>query len=920
MKLFNLSIQFFLLALIFQNQYLASTNVPLCLGQDATICAGQTVTINNCNGGANTNNAAGIFLNAPTNVTLLDDAWSAVVNLGFTFSFYGSNYTQCVIGSNGLISFNTAQASGYCPYSLVGGPLPNTVITGARNSAMLTYQDMNPSIVPNPPLPPPSVQYQTVGAAPNRKFVVLYKDVYMFSCTAQCNYMSIILYETSNIVEYHIGNKPQCLTWNSGLAIQGTENNAMTVAHTTTGRNNTVWGANQDGRRYTPTSPTNTNAYAVTQIPYLMVNSPGSNFVWNACNSAGTVLATFPYNNGILNLPSTNPNYAIPAGTSGYFLSGSACGTSIGSITNDTTWITVANPSLSATSTPDICTQGLGSVTAVPGANSPAPYTFSWPALASSSQTVNNVTAGTYTVFMTDGNGCTANASVTVGDTPAQFSATTTLVSCPGGSDGTATATMTPSLGTVTYSWSDGQTTQTATNFAAGTYTCTVTSSIGCSGTVTATIAEIPDMVITVANQTNVTCNSGSDGTASLNVIQGTAPYSFDWDISNSTASSATDLNANVHTVTVTDANNCLQTIQITIVEPDPLSITFITPDSMICPGTLITLNASGAGGSSPYIFTWNQGGNTVGTGSSFSVEPNASGTQYCVTLSEQCGSPTTQECIIITFPTEIIPNVVPDKPRDCIPGQFTFTNTSTNLGDIASTQYTFSNGNVYNLTGSEDLTADFPNVGVYDVQMTVTSNYGCFYTVNKPNIVEVTPVPTANFTVSKNPATWFETTIQTSDVSEGNIVNCNWVSPGSSSIATGGASAIITYPEGQVGTYPIMLTVTTAEGCSDSITLEIEIVPDILLYVPNTFTPDNDEHNQNWFIYVDGIDFENFQLVLYNRWGELIWESKDHRASWDGTYNGRIVPNGTYVWKISYKERDNDGRKFHTGYINVLR
>ena len=83
----------------------AGTNVPLCIGQDATICAGQTVTITNCNSGSNASNASGIYLNSPTNVTLTDDVWSGIVNIGFTFNFYGNNYTQCVIGSNGLISF-----------------------------------------------------------------------------------------------------------------------------------------------------------------------------------------------------------------------------------------------------------------------------------------------------------------------------------------------------------------------------------------------------------------------------------------------------------------------------------------------------------------------------------------------------------------------------------------------------------------------------------------------------------------------------------------------------------------------------------------------------------------------------------------------------------------------------------------------
>ncbi|MFM7758765.1 MAG: gliding motility-associated C-terminal domain-containing protein, partial [Crocinitomicaceae bacterium] len=583
-------------------------------------------------------------------------------------------------------------------------------------------------------------------------------------------------------------------------------------------------------------------------------------------------------------------------------------------------WITVANPSLSATSIPDICTQGLGSVTAVPGTNSPPPYTFSWPGLASSLQTVNNVTAGTYTVFMTDGNGCTANTTVTVGDTPAQFSATTTLVSCPGGTNGTATATMTPALGTVTYLWSDGQTTQTATNLAAGTYTCVVTSSIGCSGTVTATVTEIPAMIITIANQTDVTCNSGSDGTATLNVIQGTAPYTYNWDISNSTAISANDLNANIHTVSITDANNCLQTIQITIDEPDPLSITFLTPDSMICPEATINLIAQGSGGSSPYIFTWSENGQQVGVGASIPVNPANSNTQYCVVLSEQCGSPTTQDCLTITFPTPIIPNAVPDKPKDCVPGEFLFTNTSTNPTEIATSQFIFTNGESFVMNGTESLFNDFPNVGVFSLDLIVTSYYGCVYSNTINNIVEVTPLPTADFTVSKNPATWFETTIQTSDISQGNIAIWNWSSPGSTSITTTGPNAILNYPEGVTGIYPITLTVTTTEGCSDSITLEIEIVPDILIYAPNAFTPDDDEHNQNWFLIIDGIDFENFHLEIFNRWGEKIWESYDASVAWDGTYKGLGVPNGTYNWKVSYKMKDNDNKDFKTGFVNVLR
>ena len=152
----------------------AQSNVVLCLGVDATICAGQTVTINNCNTGVNPGTAAGVYLNAPTSLFLSDDVWSGSVAIGFPFSFYGTNYSNCVIGSNGLISFVTANAGGYCPWSLAGvTPLPNMAFPSARNSIMIAYQDLNPATAGQ-------VQYQTIGTAPNRKFVVLYKNVAMF--------------------------------------------------------------------------------------------------------------------------------------------------------------------------------------------------------------------------------------------------------------------------------------------------------------------------------------------------------------------------------------------------------------------------------------------------------------------------------------------------------------------------------------------------------------------------------------------------------------------------------------------------------------------------------------------------------------------------------------------------------------------
>jgi gliding motility-associated-like protein len=381
------------------------------------------------------------------------------------------------------------------------------------------------------------------------------------------------------------------------------------------------------------------------------------------------------------------------------------------------------------------------------------------------------------------------------------------------------------------------------------------------------------------------------------------------------------DLGAGSHTVTVTDAMGCVQDTIFSITEPPALVISFLTQDTMICPEASITLTAQGVGGSSPYIFNWvDNNGNSFGPASSITVDPTGTPTEYCVTLSEQCGSPTTQDCMTITFPTPIVPSIAPNYPILCMPGSFNFSNTSANAAEVASTVYTFSNGDTYTVPGMQNFSNTFPYPGFYSVNMTATSIYGCVYSNSTQDIVEVTPLPTADFVLSRNPVTWFETSVQANDNSQGNIVDWQWSCDQAESITSNGINAMFTFPQGVVGTYYLNLTVTTAQGCSDSISLPLEIIPDIVFYVPNTFTPDDDEHNQTWRFYVEGIDEMGFHLTIYNRWGETVWETYDPSGEWDGMYGGKLVQPGVYTWTAWYKERDSDGKKIRQGFVNVLR
>ena len=352
-----------------------------------------------------------------------------------------------------------------------------------------------------------------------------------------------------------------------------------------------------------------------------------------------------------------------------------------------------------------------------------------------------------------------------------------------------------------------------------------------------------------------------------------------------------------------------------------PLNIDFLTPDTQICPEHDILLSVTGSGGSSPYTFTWFENGVQIGTGTDITVDPANTNTTYCVTMSEDCGSPVDQECNLIYFPTPIVPSATPDEPEKCVPGFFEFTNTSSNGGEIASTVWDFGSNNLYLIeNGNDSISMWFNDVGVYDLEMTVTSIYGCVYTNTIPAIMEVLQMPTANFNISSNPATIFETTVFMQDKSSADVVDWEWYSPYSYPNSSNLQAPTFSFPEGETGVYPITLIVETERGCIDTVTIDFHVVEDILFYAPNSFTPDGDEHNQLWQISVAGIDIYDFELLIFNRWGEVVWESHDPSVGWDGTLSGKEVPTGMYVWIARVNRLNNDDKQEFHGTINVLR
>ncbi|MBK5286619.1 MAG: T9SS type A sorting domain-containing protein [Bacteroidia bacterium] len=184
-------------------------------------------------------------LTAPVNLTLADDVFSSVINIGFPFCFFGNYYSQVVIGSNGVLSFNINLAGVFCPW-VISQPLPVGAPANIRNAILFPWHELYPPVGG-------TIKYQTLGVAPYRKFVVQFQNVGMYSCTTTLFSGEVVLYESTNEIETHILNKAVCVGFNGGKAIHGLQDITGTIAVLVPGRNSpNQWTASNEGVRFAP--------------------------------------------------------------------------------------------------------------------------------------------------------------------------------------------------------------------------------------------------------------------------------------------------------------------------------------------------------------------------------------------------------------------------------------------------------------------------------------------------------------------------------------------------------------------------------------------------------------------------------------------------------------------------------------------
>jgi len=394
------------------------------------------------------------------------------------------------------------------------------------------------------------------------------------------------------------GTNPTTYVWNNGAS-------TATITGLTAGTY-TVTATENGGCTATATGTISEPTALVASISVNMVSCNGGNDgSMTASASGGTTSYTFAWNTGSTSATAT----------------GLAAGTYTVTVTDangctDTESATLSEPSAISLSinvdSSASCGSGSGGLTAS-ASGGVGTFSYAWSTSATSAS-ISGLSAGTYTVTVTDANGCTESLSQSLTSGGSSVSATVTVnsnVSCNGSSDGSLTASSTGGANPISYLWSTGATSATVTGLSAGSYTVTVTENGGCTTTATGTISE-PSAVIVSITASNVSCNGGNDGSLTVSAIGGSATYTYAWSMG-STSSTLSGLTSGTYTVTATDANGCTDTESVTITQPTALLVSITIDSNAGCGGsTTGGLTASSTGGTGTVTYVWNTGGTSA--------------------------------------------------------------------------------------------------------------------------------------------------------------------------------------------------------------------------------------------------------------------------------------------------------------------
>ncbi len=539
---------------------------------------------------------------------------------------------------------------------------------------------------------------------------------------------------------------------------------------------------------------------------------------------------------------------------------------SCGSATSNGATLNVTTLNLTTSKNDVSCNGGSNGSAQVSVSGGSGFYSYSWSPSGGSGSTATALSAGNYTVIVTDSNGCQNSANVTISQ-PTALTANTskTDVSCNGGSNGTATVSTSGGTGPYSYSWApSGGTNATATGLGAGNYTVTITDFNGCQITRSVTINQ-PTTLIASTAQNNVTCNGGSNGSAAVSASGGTPGYSYLWS-NGATTSTITGLTAGNYSVTITDANACQITRDFTINQPAASLTANASKTDVSCNGgNNGTASVSTSGGTGPYYYSWSPSGGTNATATGLGAG------NYTVTITDFNGCQITRS-VTINQPTALTANQS-QTDVSCNGGS---NGTATVVASGGTGPYTYS----WSPSGGTAATATGLTAGNYAV--TVTDFNGCQittnYTITQPSPISISATTITNAGCTGNIG---EITVEVSG-GEG-AYTYSWAPSGGTGATASGLAP---------GTYTV--TVTDANTCTASETFEITAAASPVVSIDETasFCEGGNTVLSATATITNTITTEGFTGLFASE----NWEATSFNSNGSISFN----PNGTSVQMIS--------------------
>ncbi len=633
------------------------------------------------------------------------------------------------------------------------------------------------------------------------------------------------------------------------------------------------------------------------------------------------------FSDAVINANSTVSGVYEMLSGNGSFTGSQASNLSIGTYTfmvttangcDDTLTVTLTEPEsfiLSTTSTDLNCynnCDGTANVTVESGGTEP--YAYDW-GIAGNTQEIENLCAGSYTVTITDFNSCTAETTVTINQ-PSELtiSTQTTPASCFGYNNGGAMTNANGGTPLYSYLWSNGNTTENNINLSSNNYSVTVTDANGCTAINNNIQVDQPNEVILALEYEPSIC-IGQTAEIRMSVTSSPySPYVYYWNgIQTSDIITVNPVTTTTYNAQVIDNNGCVSDIKnVTVIVNPPISLIAHANNEQICKGDLVNIEVDANGGNGNYSYRLLDG--TILT-EPIILSPEFS-TDYSIIASDDCGSPEDTVNIHIEVKTAPIPSFHANINFGCIPLDVNFIQDINDHNEGTTYLWNFGDESSSNISFDSSPSHIYKKDGSFHVSLQITSNYGCISNTTQYNYITAFPLPIAQFTTEPSITSIIKPIINFNNQSKISDLALWSFGDGDSASTWNSEHTYKSIPSD----YEVTLVALNRFGCSDTLTQKVSVKDEVTIYIPTAFTPDFDGKNEVFIIKGNGISEENFNMIIYDRWGEKIFGSTKVSEGWNGKVKDQdYAKPGIYPYVIKFVDIYGVPHE-RSGTLNVIR